>query len=438
MQTHVEEISQAKRRITVEIEEEKVASKYHQALLEFSKRVKIKGFRPGKIPRKIIEQYYGTQIINEVKNDIIRESFSEVIEETKLFPLSSPAIEDGVVKPGEPFSYTIDMEVRPEFELKDYMGLTVEKEIIDVSEDTVDKRLEEIREAHAQLISVDKGRGVEEGDYAVVDYTGFWNGKSLTDTTGSDYTVLVGSKQFYPEIETGIVGLKKDEEKEITVAFNADFNDKRLAGKNVVFRVKIKDIKVKDVPELNDEFARSLGDEFSSLTVLRERVREDLTLQEERRVDREVKGRLLKKIAATVDFELPQSLVQREIERSITSIKQSIGRSGSQLESAGFSEEKMRDELRPVAERRVKEDFVLAKIADMEHITLEEHETRDGFQSLAAQTGKDQAALERFYETNNLMDSFKDQLLTEKTLNHLLQGANIIEVKEISEENQRT
>lgn len=437
MQTHVEEISQVKRRITVEIEAEKVTLKLDQALRELSKRVKIKGFRPGKTPRGILEQYYGTQIINEVKNDLIRESFSEVIEETKLFPLANPSIEDGVLRQGEPFSYTIDMEVRPEFELKDYMGISVEKEITDISEDSVDKRLEEIREAHAQLVSVDEGRGVEEGDYAVVDFTGFWNEKPLRDITGSDFTVLVGSKHFYPEIETGIVGLKKDAEKEITVAFNANFNDKRLAGKNVVFRVRIKDIKKKDLPELNDEFARSLGDEFSSLKVLGERVKQDLTLQEEKRVEREVKSRLLRKIAATVNFELPQSLVEGEIKRSIASLKQSVLQSGSQLESAGISEEKMRDDLRPVAERKVKEGFVLTKIADMENIAVEEHETRDGFQRLASQTGKDPAVLERLYETNNLMDSFRDQLLTEKTLNHLVQGANITEVKEISEENQR-
>ncbi len=434
MQTHVEEISQVKRRITVEIEAEKVTLKLDQVIRELSKKVKIKGFRPGKAPRRIIEQYYGTQIINEAKNDLIRESFSEAIEETGLFPLASPSIEDGVLRQGESFSYTIEIEVRPEFELKDYMGISVEKEIADISEESIDKRLEEIRDAHARLVSVDEGRGVQEGDYAVVDYTGFWNGKPLTDIRGSDFTVLVGSAHFYPEVETGIVGMKKDSEKEIQVDFNANLNDKRLAGKSVVFNVRIKDIKVKDLPELNDEFARSLGDEFPSLSVLRERVKENLALQEEKRVDREVRSRLLKKIAATVDFEPPRSLVEREIERSIASLKQSIVQSGSRLESAGISEEKIRDDLRPVAERKVKEDIVLGKIADMENITLEEGDTRDGFQRLAAQTGKDPAVLERFYETNNLMDSFRDQLLAEKTLNHLVQGVKITEVKEISEE----
>ncbi len=432
MQTHVEEISQVKRRLTVEIEVEKVSLTYNQVLHQLSKKVKIKGFRPGKTPRRILEQHYGSQIINEVKSDLLRESFSEAIEKTGLAPLDSPTIVDGTLRQGEPFTYTIEMEVRPVFELKDYMGISVEKEIADISEDHVDKRLEELRGIHAQLVSVDEGRGVQEGDYAVIDYTGLWNGKPLRDMKGRDFMVLVGSKHFYPDLETGIVGMKKDEEKEIQVNFNADLDDKKLAGKSITFHVKIKDIKKKDLPELNDEFAKSLGDEFPSLSVLRGRVKEELALQEEMRVEREVRSRLLKKIAATVDFELPQSLVEREINRSIASITQSILHSGSRLDSAGISEEAMRHELRPVAENTVKEDLVLDTIAEMENITVEEQDTRDGFQRLAAQTGKDPAALERLYETNNLMESFRNQLLKEKALNHLIQGAKILNVKQIS------
>jgi trigger factor len=243
----------------------------------------------------------------------------------------------------------------------------------------------------------------------------------------------VGSKRFYPDVETGIIDLKKDEEKQIRVDFNADFADKRLAGRSVLFNVKIREINKKDLPELNDEFVRTLGDEFPSLEVLREKVREDLVFQEEKRVERELQGRLLKKIADTVDFELPQSLVEREIDRSLASIRQSVLYSGSQLESAGIPVETMRGELRPVVERKVKEDFILGKIAHMENITIEENDTRDGFQRLAAQTGKDSMVLERFYETNNLMDSFREQLLKEKTLNHLVQGAKITKVEQISE-----
>lgn len=437
MQTDIEEISQVKRRITVEIDSKEITQKLDRAFRELSKKAKIKGFRPGKIPRKMLEQYYGKQIMNEVKNDLIGESFSKVVEETNLLPLASPSIEDEALRPGENFKYTILMEVRPDFELTDYMGISVEREILNISEDSVDKKLKEIREAHAQLISINEERGVQEGDYVIIDYDCVWKNKPLKDIKGTDFTVLVGSSHFYPELETGIVGLKKDAEKEIKIDFKEDFNDKRLAGKSVVFHIRIKDIKKKDLPEFNDDFAKSLGSEFPSLKGLRERVKKDITLQEEKRIDRELKNRLLKKIAASVDFELPQTMVDREIERSISSIKHNFITAGSQFESAGISEEKMRQDLRPVAEVKVKEGFVLSKIADIENIRVEDTDIMDGFQKLAAQTEKDPAVLQQFYEKNNLMDSFRDQLLTEKTLNHLVQGAKIIEAKEIPEESQK-
>ncbi len=434
METSIEEIGQAKRRLNVEIEAEEVAKKLDQTYKELSKRAKIKGFRPGKAPRQVLEQYYGKQILNDVKSDLIKESFSKVIEETELLPLGSPAIEDEAIRPGESFKYSIVMEVRPEFELKDYMGISVEKEILNISEDDVDKKLEEIKEAHAQLISINEERGIKEGDYVVIDYVGFWKDKPLREINGKGFTVLVGSNNFYPEVESGIVGLRKDDTKDIEIDFNQDFGDRRLAGKTVTFRIQVEDIKKKEPPELNDDFARSLGNDFKSLADLRERVKKDITLQGERRIDREIKDRLLKKITVEVDFELPQVMVEREIERSIATIKQNLIRSGTRFESAGISEEKMRQDLRTAAEENVKEELVLGKIADMEDIRLEDSDIRDGFQELAAQTGNDPAALQQYYEKHNLVDSFGNQLLVEKILNHLVQGAKITEVQEVSEE----
>jgi len=433
METSIEETSQVKRRISVEIEAEEVTKKLDQAYKEFSKKVKVKGFRPGKAPRKVLEQYYGKQIVNDVKSDLIKESFSKVIEETKLFPLGSPSIEDEVMRPGENFMYTILMEVRPDFELKDYMGISVEKEILNISEDDVDKRLEEIKEAHAKLISIDEGRPIKEGDYVIIDYDCVWKDRPLKGINGKDFMVHVGSKNFYPDLESGIVGLKKDDRKDLTIDFNEDFGDRRLAGKSVTFRIHVQDIKKKDLPGLNDDFARDLGNDFKSLTDLRKRVKEDITLNEERKIDRELKDRLLKNIAAMVDFELPEVMVENEIERSIATIKQNLLRTGTKFESAGISEEKMRHDLRAAAEETVKEKLILGKIADMEDIRVEDSDIRDGFRELAAQTGNDPAKLQQYYEKNNLLDSFGNQLLVEKVLNHLVQDAKINEVQEISE-----
>ena len=437
METNIEEISQVKRRIDVEIEAEEVNKKLDQAYRELSKKAKVKGFRPGKVPRRILEQYYSKHILSDVKTDLIEESLSKVIEETKLFPLGRPSLEDGAIRPGESFRYTIHMEVKPDFDLKDYAGISVEKEILNVSEDDVDKKLEEIRDAHARLTSITENREIRNSDYVAIDYEGFWNEKPLKDMKGQESLIHVGSENFYPEIESGIVGLKKGAEKNIEIDFKEDFHDKRLAGKRITFSITIRDLKTKELPELNDDFAKSLGSDMKSFSDLRMRVKEDITLQEERRIDRELKKRLLKKITDSVDFELPEVAVENEIERSIATIKQNLLVRGVRFESAGISEEKMREDFRKGAEEKVKEDLVLSKIAHLENISIEEHEIREGFQSLAAQMGKDLATLQRYYEENDLVDSFRNQLLVEKVLNHCVQDAKIIEVKEMPRESQK-
>jgi trigger factor len=436
MEMNIEEISQARRRIDVEIDAGEVTRKLDQAYRELSKKAKVKGFRPGKVPRRILEQYYSQQVLSDVKSDLIEESFSQVLEKSNLYPLGNPALEDGVMKQGESFKYTIVMEVRPNFELKDYRGISVEKEIVNVSEDDVDKKLEEIREAHANLNPITTDRQIRDGDYVIIDFEAFWNKEPLKDLNGQDVLIQVGSGNFYPEIEADLPGLKKGSGKEIAVTFEEDFQDKRLAGKDVVFSVHVKDIKEKELPMLNNSFAKSLGGDIKSLAGLRKRVKHDIILQEEKRVDGELKKRLLKKITDSVDFELPQAAVEGEIERSIATFKQNLMLRGARFESTGFSEEKMREDLREGAEQRVKEDLVLGKIADQEKIDLDEDTIREGFKNLAAQTGRDMAQLRRYYEENRLMDSFRNQLLVEKILNHCVQGANIKEVAQLSEKSQ--
>jgi trigger factor len=436
METNVEEISQVKRQISVEIDTEEVTKKLDQAYNELSKRAKIKGFRPGKTPRKILERYYGQDIMSDVKNDLIKESFSKVIEETKLFPLGTPSIEDEAIQPGKNFKYTIFMEIRPDFDLKEYMGVSVEKEILNISEEKIVEKLEEIRETRGQLVSINKERGIEEGDYAVVNYESMWKGKPIKGVEGKDFMIHVGDNYFYPEIESGIKGLKKAEKKDVTIDFPEDFKDERLANKSVTFHISVEDIKKRDLPDLNDDFAKSLGKEFESLSDLRERVKKEITLQEKKRIDSELRKRLLKKITAKVDFELPQSMVENEIEYSLATIKQNFLRAGSKLESAGISEDTMREDLKPAAKEKVKEELVLSKIADLEGIALEDSDIREGFQELAAQTGQKSTILQQYYEKNNLMDSFSNQLLIEKILNQLVKGAKIFEVKEISEKDK--
>jgi trigger factor len=429
MKTRLEEISPVKKKLEIEIEAGEVNKKIEEAYRELRKGVKLPGFRPGKVPRKILERRFGNQVIDDVTRRLVSETLPKAVEETNAIPLSMPIIENEILKLGQNFKYSAVMEVRPEFELKDYMGFEVEKEIFSVADEDVDAQLGEIRKTHGQLSSVETERSIKEEDFAVIEYEGLEDGKALEGIKNSNFLVRVGANDFHPDFEKALIGLKKGDMSEFNVDFEEDYSQPKLAGKNVRFKVKVIDIKEMNLPELNDEFAKNLGADFKDLNDLKDKIRETLTEREEKRVDRELKMRLLKKVSDSVDFELPESLVDSELNGAMENIRQNLLRSGSNMEKAGLNEEKLKEELRPASENRVKDMLVLGEIARGNDLNITEAELSAGFKELALSTGQDPEALRQYYEANNLRESFRQQLLEEKTLNYLVKGANITEVE---------
>ncbi|MGD8986115.1 MAG: trigger factor [Desulfobacteraceae bacterium] len=429
MKTRLEEISPVKKKLEIEIEAGEVSKKIEEAYRELRKGVKLPGFRPGKVPRKILERRFGNQVIDDVTRRLVNETLPKAVEETNAIPLSMPIIENEILKLGQNFKYSALMEVRPEFELKDYMGFEVEKEIFSVADEDVDAQLEEIRKTHGQLSSVETERGIKEEDFAVIEYEGLEDGKALEGIKNSNFLVRVGGNDFHPDFEKALIGLKKGEMSEFNVDFEEDYSQAKLAGKNVRFKVKVIDIKEMNLPELNDEFAKNLGADFKDINDLKDKIRETLTEREEKRVDRELKMRLLKKVSDSVDFELPESLVDSELNGAMENIRQNLLRSGSNMEKAGLNEERLKEELRPASEKRVKDMLVLGEIARGNDLNITEADLSAGFKELALSTGQDPEALRQYYEANNLRESFRQQLLEEKTLNYLVKGANITEVE---------
>jgi trigger factor len=244
---------------------------------------------------------------------------------------------------------------------------------------------------------------------------------------GENFLVRVGSSQFHPEFEKGLLGLKSGESGEITVDFEQGHPNTKLAGKKVFFKVKVMDVKLMELPELNDDFAKSLGAEFNDLESLKNRIREDIKGREEKRVDRELKRKLLDRIAATVSFELPESLVESEMKYAIETVKQNLLRMGSNFEKAGLKEDKVREDFRPASEKRVKNLLILGEIARLNDLTLSETELDEGFADLAKGIGQDPKVVRQYYEAKGLLDGFQDRLLEEKTLNYLVKGAKIRE-----------
>lgn len=429
MKTSVEEISPVKKKLVIEIGADAVDKKVNAAYKRLRKRAKIPGFRPGKVPRRVMENYFGTEVQQDVTRELVNETLPKAVEETETFPLTMPVIENEIVRAGQSFKYTAIMEVRPEFELKDYMGLEIEKEALSVTDVDVKNRLEEIRWNNGKLNPIELDRTVKEDDYVVIEYEGFEDGQPMEGVKSENFLLRVGSGDFHPELEKALVGRKKGELTEVTIKFEGTHYHPKLAGKSVDFKVTVTDLKEMELPELNDEFAKKLGDDFKDLQTLEKKVKEDIIKGEERRIDRELKKRLLEKISEGIEFDLPESLVEAEVHRATENIRQNLLRSGSSMEKAGLDERKLRENLRPGSEKRVKEMLILGKIAKDNGLSVDDVELTDGFRDLAQSMGQELQTVRQYYEANQLVDSFREGLLEEKILNYLVNGAKVIEPK---------
>jgi trigger factor len=428
MKTSIEDISSVKKRLMIEIEAEEVDKKVDAAYKRYGKTAKIKGFRPGKVPKKILERYFGDQVLEDVTNSLIKETLPEALEETKVYPLNMPAVENEILKIGQNYKYSALFEVRPEFDLKNYLGVKIEKEKYVTKGEDVDRQLEEIREARGNLTPLEEDRGIKDGDVAIIDYEGFDKGEPVGDVKAENYSLTIGKKQFFPGVEEALIGLKKGDKTEITVDFEENYFHSKLAGKSILIKVNVMDIKRIELPELNDEFAKDLGIEVEGLDQLKEKIREELASGEEKRIEEELKDRLVGKISESVDFDLPESLVDAEINASLENVKQNLMRAGSSFEKSGMDEVKLREEIRPAAEKRIKGMLILGEIARKENLKVDEKDVEDSLKDMSEGMGADSETLRKYYEANNLMDSLRQSLLKEKTLKYLVENAKVSEV----------
>ncbi len=426
MKATVEQLGPTNKKLMIEIESEEVDRRIDQAFREIRKHAKIKGFRPGKVPLKLLERYYGKQVIEDVQKDLIGETFPKALQESEIYPLNFPVLEKGSIEKGKSFKYSAIMEVRPEIQLGEYLGIKVEKQQVQVSEEDIDERLNNIRKSHGKLKAVEPERPVQEGDYVIVEYEALTQGEPIEGMRSSNFMIHIGSGDFHPDIERGLLGAQKGEERQIHVKFGQDYYHTLLAGKPVDFKIKVIDVKHMELPELNDEFAKQLDPELENLDALRNRLKEIIVEERERQAEREVKEQLLDKISKDIDITLPQSLVENEVTRSIENLRQDLLRSGASLDKAGFSEQKLREDLRPSAEKKVKNSLILTEIAKQDNITVTEDDIDQAFKDLASVTGQEIEPLRRYYEAKGMIESLKQRLLEQKTLNYLLDHANII------------
>ncbi|MFA4902244.1 MAG: trigger factor [Desulfobaccales bacterium] len=424
MKVEMENLSEVKRKLKIEVPSTEVTQEVERAYRELGKKAKVKGFRPGKVPRSVLEMYYRKEIEQEVSDNLVRRSLGEALKDKDMDPinLNWPEALPPVVA-GQDYRYTVELEVSPEFTAQDYLGLKLAAPEVEVAEDEVDKRLEEIRQHNALLKPPAVDRGAQEGDFVVLDYQGYFAGEPVEGAKAEGSVFEVGSGKFNVDFESNLIGLKEGAEARFAVSLPDDFANPLIAGKVIEFQVKIIEVKEKVVAELDDAFAQNLGGNFQTLADLRMAVREDIIKGKERERQAHLENQVADQLLAKHEFELPPSLVQQEQENMLRDQMERYSQYGMNV--ANMDTGKMAEVLKPMAERRVRVKLVLARIADQEGLTVDDAEVDAALASIAVHSGRDVAEVKKFYEERDLKGILQRELLDNKTMKMVLDKAEI-------------
>ena len=418
MKSVVEDISSVKKKINVEIAPEAVVKELEKALADVAKKARIAGFRQGKAPKAIVEKHYGEEVRNEVTQRLVTESYLQALQENNLNPVEVPHIENvSSLAKGSPLTFTATVEVRPNIELGAYDGIEVKEQVIAVSDEELNQTIDRLREMYAQL-EVVEGRPLEKNDTAIIDFEGFREGKPIEGAKASDYMLALGANSLIPGFEDQLVGMNGGESREIKVTFPADYNNKVLAGKDAAFKVTLKEIKKKVLPELNDEFAKDIGGN-ASVDELKAGIKKDL---EARKRDEQVSAQreeILSKLVDAHTFDIPPGMVERELQAMARQQATRMARQGMDMKT--FDIARFLEEHRAVAQKRVKGLLLLDVIAEKEKVEVSDQEMNAALASMARSSRQTVDAVRKYYESlEGGLDNLRTSLTQEKTLGLLL------------------
>lgn len=417
----VQEIKLDPTRTKVEVlfPKEKVMKVKEEVISDLRRRVKIKGFRPGKTPRDIIIFYYKDLIDEEARNRLVDETLGTVLEQLGIDPLLSPEID--YLDSGEEWGYTAVCEIIPSLELKDYKKVEVEVKRLEVKEEEISSRLESLRNMHAVIREKDPEKGAELGDIAIIKYQGFLDGKPIPEAGTESYPLEIGKGILLPEFEKEIVGMRRGEEKEVEITFPEDYPDREIAGKKVKFLVLLKELKEKILPEVSDDFAKDLN--FENLEALKEEIRKSIIREKEELRKEYIYRTILDKLLDSITIPIPERYLKRRVENLLEDAKEKVGE-GRLLEK---EEVKLREELERRVAYELKEEIILLNVARLESISADENELRERVERLAQEARKPLDEAITFFEKNGLMKYIRNRVIMDKAKEFLIENAMIRE-----------
>ncbi|MBI5544790.1 MAG: trigger factor [Deltaproteobacteria bacterium] len=379
----VEEVSPIERRIKVEVEPERVVAELDKTYRKLSRQVRVPGFRPGKVPRRILEVRFKQQVEGDVIQSLVEQTYREaVVAHSELAPVSPPKVTSDELKVGEPFRFQAHVEVRPKVDPKDYEGLELKKAPVAIADAQVDAEIDRLRQAMSQLTPVEGRTVAEKGDFAVVHYDGMVDGKQFAGGKADNVTVELVPGDFGEGNVEALIGAAIGETREVPHTFPADHRLAELAGKVATFKITLDSLKQKKLPEVDDAFAKEVG-AGQTLAELKDRIRKDLTERETEKVEHESRSQLLQQLIAKNPFDVPGSMIDRTVERMIQGALERFTRQGIDPRKMQIDFDRLRESLRPQAETEVRGALLMDAIATKEKIEAKPEDLEERVKKLA-------------------------------------------------------
>jgi trigger factor len=431
MKVTVEDRSSVKKVLHIEVPQEDVVRELDSAYAELKKTAKIKGFRPGKTPRSVLERMYGKEVKADVSGKLIQAAFIDAIKETQLKIVGSPVVDPPELDGRQPYAFDAQVEINPEIADIEFKGFELVKTKYAATDDEVEVQLQMLQKNLAKREKIKEDRPLQLGDVAVIDYEGFKNGQPFEPTKKTEnFIIKVGNGQIVKDLDDGLIGMQVGEERQVPVTFPDDYFKEELVGQKVDFKVVLNEIREEILPELDDAFAKSISDKYETLEVLKTAIRDNLRDGYEKRVEQELNEQVYQKLLEQAEFEVPETLVNGELEHILNDAERSFAQSNRSLDEVGLTREKLAETYRPTAEKQVRRHLILSKIIDQENLTLTDDELDKGFQEMADNFQQPVENIKGYYQQNKEgLEFFKHTLLEKKALKIIIDNGRISEVE---------
>lgn len=427
MKSTLDKLDGLSRKLNIEVPAEKVQAAFDRVYKGIQQNATIKGFRKGKAPMATIRSIYSGRVTGDVVQELVQEGYQAALEHHQLDPVGYPKISFTHAHETGPFQFTAEFEIRPDVVIKKYENLSVQKEILEIPEQRVNDILENIRTSQAETVTVFEDRALAQGDVASIDFNGFVNGAPLPGGSAEDHLLDIGAGQFIEGFEDGVIGMKIGESRRLNLRFPETYHEASIAGQPVEFDVKLKGIKKKVLPELNDDLARKVGT-YDSLEALKTAIRNDIKESEERRIQEDLRNRLIKNLVENNPMDVPRTLIEEQKAALVEDFKGRLSQQG--MKESEFEDYKVKwnDDFENTARFMVHSTFLLDTLAHQLKLEATPAEVESKISEYAAQTGIEVDKVKAFYAKPERRSRLAFQITEQKVVDHLLQKARIEEV----------